>query len=93
MQQALLKLLEGRQTMVPLSGPSGAHKSDTVQVDTTDILFIAAGTFSDLFDYRQTRAIGFGEGDGAAGNRPATTGRSASETLIAYGMLAEVLGR
>ena len=92
-QQALLKLLEGRQTMVPLSGPSGAHKSDTVQVDTTDILFIAAGTFSDLFDYRQTRAIGFGDAPQA---RPAATAAPtdiATETLISYGLLAELLGR
>ena len=92
-QQALLKLLEGRQALVPLHGAKTTQKSDLVQIDTRDILFIAAGTFSDLFDYRQTRAIGFGEGDGAVGNRPALTGRIASETLIAYGMLAELLGR
>jgi ATP-dependent Clp protease ATP-binding subunit ClpX len=89
-QQALLKLLEGRELMVPLQLAHNALKQDLVQVDTTDILFIAAGTFSDLFDYRATRAIGFF--DGAA---PGTTaGRKiGTEDLLSYGMLAELLGR
>ena len=60
-QQALLKLLEGRQALVPLPGGKGGQKPDVVQIDTSDILFIAAGTFSDLFDYRQSRSIGFAE--------------------------------
>jgi ATP-dependent Clp protease ATP-binding subunit ClpX len=92
-QQALLKLLEGRQTLVPLQGAKATQKSDFVQIDTSDILFIAAGTFSDLFDYRQTRAIGFADTDGGGGGQRAEPARVASETLIAYGMLAELLGR
>ena len=91
-QQALLKLLEGRQALVPLHGARATHKSDFVQIDTSDILFIAAGTFSDLFDYRQTRAIGFADSDEGNGRRH-EPGRIASDTLIAYGMLAELLGR
>lgn len=91
-QQALLKLLEGRQALVPLPGSRSAQKSDLVQIDTSDILFIAAGTFSDLFDYRQTRSIGFADSPtGPASQAPVPTIKS--ETLIAYGMLAELLGR
>ena len=92
-QQALLKLLEGRQALVPLHGAKSPQKSDFVQIDTSDILFIAAGTFSDLFDYRQTRSIGFGDAEN--GSRPASGegARIASETLMSYGMLAELLGR
>jgi ATP-dependent Clp protease ATP-binding subunit ClpX len=92
-QQALLKLLEGRQALVPLHGSKSAQKSDLVQIDTSDILFIAAGTFSDLFDYRQTRSIGFADSATEPGRGPSPAPPIKSETLIAYGMLAELLGR
>ena len=88
-QQALLKLLEGRELMVPLQVAQNALKQDLVQVDTTDILFIAAGTFSDLFDYRAPRSIGFAEGQVAQ----SATRRVGTEDLVSYGMLAELLGR
>ena len=42
-QQALLKLLEGREIFVPLNVTQHWNKHDFVQVDTSDILFIAAG--------------------------------------------------
>lgn len=92
-QQALLKLLEGRQALVPLHGAKSAQKADFVQIDTSDILFIAAGTFSDLFDYRQTRAIGFAESDDTGMSRRTEPNRITSDALISYGMLAELLGR
>jgi ATP-dependent Clp protease ATP-binding subunit ClpX len=88
-QQALLKILEGRELLVPLSIAQNALKQDLVQVDTTDILFIAAGTFSDLLDYRTPRSIGFAE---AAPTNPASR-RVSTEDLVSYGMLAELLGR
>ena len=47
-QQALLKLLEGREIFAPLNVTQHWNKHDFVVVDTQDILFIAAGTFSDL---------------------------------------------
>ena len=88
-QQSLLKLLEGRQVFVPTNVTQHWSKHDFVPVDTTDILFICAGTFSDLHLYASaTRPLGFG---------PATTTRKAPEItekdLLRYGMLAEFLGR
>ena len=47
-QQSLLKMLEGREIFVPLNVTQHWNKHDFVVVDTQDILFIAAGTFSDL---------------------------------------------
>lgn len=88
-QQALLKLLEGRELLVPLQIAQNALKQDMVQVDTTDILFIAAGTFSDLLDYRAPRSIGFAEGT----STPPGGRRVSTEDLVSYGMLAELLGR
>ncbi|HET9451092.1 MAG TPA: ATP-dependent Clp protease ATP-binding subunit ClpX [Aggregicoccus sp.] len=90
-QQALLKLLEGREVHVPLSVTQGFNKSDFVQVDTKDILFICAGTFSDLHDYGEeaARTIGFG-GSEEARRR---SRRISAKQLVEFGMLAEFLGR
>jgi ATP-dependent Clp protease ATP-binding subunit ClpX len=89
-QQALLKLLEGREVLVPVSLSQHWSKQDLVQVDTSDILFICAGTFSDLFAYsRESRPLGFGARDGRRGARRAIR----HDDLVEYGMLAEFLGR
>ncbi|MBF5041346.1 ATP-dependent Clp protease ATP-binding subunit ClpX [Aggregicoccus sp. 17bor-14] len=90
-QQALLKLLEGREVHVPLSVTQGFNKSDFVQVDTKDILFICAGTFSDLHDYGEeaARTIGFGGADAARRKSK----RISVKQLVDFGMLAEFLGR
>ncbi len=89
-QQALLKLLEGREIFVPLNVTQHWNKHDFVQVDTSDILFICAGTFSDLFAYRDTeKSVGFG-----ARERRHEIGRHVRhKELVDYGMLAEFLGR
>ena len=86
-QQALLKLLEGREIFVPLNVTQHWTKHDFVQIDTTDILFICAGTFTDLHRDRATRQLGFG-----SSSRPSHERLGTSE-LIGYGMLAELLGR
>jgi ATP-dependent Clp protease ATP-binding subunit ClpX len=87
-QQALLKLLEGREIFVPLNVTQHWNKHDFVQVDTTDILFICAGTFTDLHQSRVEKELGFGStGQRALGSRLRV------KELIEYGMLAELLGR
>src|SRR4051812_26262814 len=88
-QQALLKLLEGREMFVPLNVTQHWNKHDFVQVDTSDILFIAAGTFSDLSMY--------GDGDKTigmlGGEREKKHKRVGAKELSEYGMLPELLGR
>ena len=95
-QQALLKLLEGREIFVPLNVTQHWNKHDFVQVDTSDILFICAGTFTDLFDdpARGARRIrGFHEAlDGAAPPKEKRR-RLTHRDLLEYGMLGEFLGR
>lgn len=91
-QQALLKVLEGREIFVPMNVTQHWNKHDFVQVDTSDILFIAAGTFTDLHDLAPGRApgrqIGFTEqAPGAPGKR------LCADDLLSFGMLAELLGR
>jgi len=61
-----------------------------VVVDTQDILFIAAGTFSDLRLTDDAKVVGFGAGDSAA---PAESRRVTEKELLDYGLLAEFLGR
>ena len=88
-QQALLKVLEGRELFVPLNVTQHWNKHDFVVVDTQDILFIAAGTFSDLRPYEESKAVGFGL-------RPSRTRRRRPVTekeLLDYGLMAEFLGR
>ncbi len=87
-QQAMLKLLEGREIFVPLNVTQHWNKHDFVQVNTTDILFICAGTFTDLHQAQVDKKAGFG----AAAARPGDK-RLRVKDLIEYGMLAELLGR
>jgi ATP-dependent Clp protease ATP-binding subunit ClpX len=87
-QQALLKLLEGREIFVPLNVTQHWNKHDFVQVDTGDILFICAGTFTDLHQAQVDKQVGFG----AEGRRQGGS-RLRVKELVEYGMLAELLGR
>src|SRR5437660_4687415 len=87
-QQALLKLLEGREIFVPLNVTQHWNKHDFVQVDTGDILFLCAGTFTDLHQVQIDKQVGFG----STGRRMGAA-RLRVKELIEYGMLAELLGR
>jgi ATP-dependent Clp protease ATP-binding subunit ClpX len=87
-QQALLKVLEGRELFVPLNVTQHWNKHDFVVVDTQDILFIAAGTFSDLRPYEENKTVGFTSSEQARRRRPIT-----EKELLDYGLMAEFLGR
>jgi ATP-dependent Clp protease ATP-binding subunit ClpX len=90
-QQALLKLLEGREILVPLNLAQHWQRHDAVTVDTSDVLFVCAGTFTDVFAYAGAgRALGFGAGEGGPRR---TARRIRQRELLEYGMLAEFLGR
>ena len=86
-QQALLKILEGEKIFVPLNVTAHWNKYDYVEVDITNILFICAGSFSDLEEDGEQKMIGF-FGDTATGKRPIST-----EELVKYGFLPELMGR
>lgn len=90
-QQALLKLLEGREIFVPMNVTQTFNRGDFVPIDTRDILFICAGTFSDLHQYGgavDSRPLGFGAQDVRKVCRRVTT-----RQLVEFGILAEFLGR
>ncbi len=91
-QQALLKLLEGSEVFVPLNVTQHWNKHDFVLVDTSEILFICAGTFSDMpLIQQESRPMGFRNDEEKGkflGRRRVTT-----KDLLDYGLLAELLGR
>lgn len=91
-QQSLLKLLEGREVFVPLNVTQHWNKHDFVQIDTEDVLFICAGTFSDIHMYEADKAVGFGKSGTGSGASPPRR-RINTKDLIEYGMLSELLGR
>ena len=88
-QQSLLKLLEGREIFVPTNVTQHWNKHDFVVVDTTDILFICAGTFSDLAQMKPANEIGFGQ-QGTAKKR---LQKVDPKSLQEYGLIAELVGR
>jgi ATP-dependent Clp protease ATP-binding subunit ClpX len=92
-QQALLKLLEG--TKVKIS-PSGNRKSEaTVEIDTTNILFVAGGAFVGLDKILKNRIQGTAMGFGAQLTTDDTVEHEqvSPDDLVKYGMIPEFVGR
>jgi ATP-dependent Clp protease ATP-binding subunit ClpX len=93
-QQALLKLVEGTRCRVPAPGSRKSPGSDMVDVDTTNILFIAGGAFVGLERITQNRvqgtAMGFAANIGAAASTEITV---VPDDLVRYGMIPEFVGR
>jgi len=87
-QQSLLKLLEGAEMFIPLNVTQHWNRHDFVQVDTSEILFICAGTFSDLKRDLDKGNMGFNQKVGKGKTKSLET-----EQLIQYGMIPELLGR
>ncbi len=81
---SLLKISEGGK--VNLFNHS--HMRDSVEVDTTNMLFIAAGAFSDLKDLNEKRVIGFSNQISET-----TLEKINVKDFIKYGLSPEFLGR
>jgi ATP-dependent Clp protease ATP-binding subunit ClpX len=91
-QQALLKLVEGTKCKISAQGSRKSPAADTVEIDTTNILFIVGGAFVGLDTVIKRRTQGTSIGFGATASATQDTQVTADD-LIRYGMIPEFVGR
>ncbi|MBW2731094.1 MAG: ATP-dependent Clp protease ATP-binding subunit ClpX [Deltaproteobacteria bacterium] len=98
-QQALLKLLEGRKASIsPEGGARNRPQQDLIQVDTTHVLFILTGSFKGIEEMVRQRLGGQNIGFGAKTERKLDDlnelrSRVRHEDLIKFGLIPEFIGR
>ena len=92
-QQALLKLVEGTRCRVPVTGSKKHTTVDSVEIDTTNILFIAGGAFEGMTDIIQHRRQGTGIGFTLKQSTASSTEEVLPDDLMKFGMIPEFVGR
>lgn len=93
-QQALLKLVEGTKCRIPAGGGRKHPGHDMVEIDTTNILFIAGGAFVGLSEILKKRLQGTAMGFNASVQIQAIDMAELSpDDLVKYGMIPEFVGR
>ena len=98
-QQALLKLIEGTVASIPPQGGRKHPQQEYLQINTSNILFICGGAFTDLHKIVRSRTDQSGIGFSAAVNDKETTPSSEllrqiePQDLIKFGLIPEFIGR
>jgi ATP-dependent Clp protease ATP-binding subunit ClpX len=95
-QQALLKLVEGTRCRITPQGGRKHPSGETVEIDTTNILFIAGGAFVGLETILKNRikgsTIGFGS---KLANQDVDDlmSKTVPDDLVRFGLIPEFVGR
>ena len=101
-QQALLKIIEGTTASVPPGGGRKHPHQEFLEIDTTNILFIAAGAFAGIEEIVRQRQrkesgaqmVGFGaQLTGSTGAKDVFTSPVRPEDLHKFGLIPEFIGR
>jgi len=95
-QQALLKVVEGTVCRVPAQNASRKNpQAEMIDIDTTNILFIAGGAFVGINDVIKRRAEGSGIGFGVdvKTNAEGELDNMEPDDLVKFGMIPEFVGR
>jgi len=98
-QQALLKIVEGTVSDVPIQGGRKHPQQSMIKIDTTDILFIFGGAFVGLDKIIKHRlsahAMGFGADMSikAEINEDELIKKLDVDDLVKYGLIPELVGR
>jgi len=97
-QQALLKIIEGTVSRVPLSGGRKHPQAECVNIDTSNILFICGGAFDGLqkiIEQRnnKSRSIGFNADIKKSVPKVSVLADVQQHDLVKYGLMPELIGR
>ena len=89
-QQALLKIIEGTKIKVQMKRNRKHPQGESIEVDTSNILFICSGAFVGMDAIKKTdQGVGFLHKSAKSNNHNQTT----DDHLIKYGLIPEFVGR
>ena len=94
-QQALLKLVEGTKCRITPQGGRKHPSGETVEIDTTNILFIAGGAFVGMDNIVKSRVKGTSIGFGAQVSSETVDllAQTTPDDIMRFGMIPEFVGR
>lgn len=94
-QQALLKLVEGTVCRIPAGGGRKHPAGEMIEIDTSNILFIAGGAFVGLDSVMRNRMHGssIGFSSPVKTNTEINLDQVVPDDLVKFGMIPEFVGR